>query len=98
MLEVEEQVDQILKKQFIPVQQLSLDVTESTDNIPESQMTDTGYPLQQPVIVNSIVHVQGPSFLQSGGGFWYLFCCIVPLCWYCYCLYLTFGECCESVP
>ena len=57
MLEVEEQVDQILKKQFILVKQQSLDVTGSTDNIPESQMTDTGYPLQQPVIVNSIAHV-----------------------------------------
>ena len=51
MLEVEEQVDQILKKQFIPVKQQSLDVTGST----ESLMTDTSYPLQQPVMVNSIV-------------------------------------------
>ena len=56
MLEVEEQVDQTLKKQSVPAKQQSLDVTGSTDNIPESQMTDTSDPLQQPVIVNSIAH------------------------------------------
>ena len=56
MLEVEEQVDQTLKKQSVPVKQQSLDVKGSTDNIPESQMTDTGYSLQQLAIVNSIAH------------------------------------------
>ena len=45
MLEVEEQVDQTLKKEFVPVKQQSLDVTGSTYNILESQMTDTSYPL-----------------------------------------------------
>ena len=49
MLEVEEQVDQTLKKQFPKV-------TGLTDNILESQMTDTSYPSQQPVKVNSIAH------------------------------------------
>ena len=57
MLEVEEQVDQNLNKDFVLVKQQYLDVTESTDDIPESQMTDTDYSLQQPVTVNSIAQV-----------------------------------------
>ena len=55
--EVEEQVDQTAKNQYVPANQQVLDVKGSVDNIPESQMTDTGHPLQQPVAVDSIEHV-----------------------------------------
>ena len=43
MLEIDEQVDQTLKRQFIPAKQQSLDIKGSIDNIPESQQTDTGH-------------------------------------------------------
>ena len=56
MLEIDEQVDQTLKKQFISAKQQSLDIKGSIDNIPESQQTDTSHFLQQPVEANSTAH------------------------------------------
>ena len=56
MLKIDGQVDQTLKKQFIPTKQQLLDDKGSIDNIPESQQTDTGHFPQQPVEANSTAH------------------------------------------
>ena len=56
MLELEEQVDHTSKNELVQVKSLLPDVKESTDNILESQMADTGNTLQHPAVANSIAH------------------------------------------
>ena len=56
MLEMEEKVNQTSQNNLLTAKQEFINETESAINIPESPMTDTGYPLQWQAVSNSTSH------------------------------------------